>query len=259
MGRKMIDRTGEENYNNEGTLMKIISYKDANHIIVEFQDKYRAKVHAAYREFKKGNVKNPYDKTVFNIGYLGEGKHKVKENGEITKIYTCWRNILMRCYDPYKLNKYPTYRDCIVCEEWHNFQNFAQWYEENYYEIEGEKMCLDKDILVKGNKIYSPTTCIFVTQRINNLIVKSDASRGKYPIGVRWHKENNKFEAKCSIVDKEDNKTIYLGLYDTSKEAFSSYKIFKEKYIKQVANEYKDKIPKKLYDALYKYEVEIND
>ena len=168
--------------------------------------------------------------------------------------------MLERCYCPYCLNKRPTYIDCYVCEEWHNLQNFGKWFEENYYEIEGEKMNLDKDILFKGNKIYSPNTCIFVSEKINLLFTKCDIRRGKYPIGVHWDKKSNKFVAQCQILDKENNKKqIWLGYYDTIEEAFLVYKQFKEKYIKEVADEYKDLIPSKLYESMYRYKVEIND
>ena len=168
--------------------------------------------------------------------------------------------MLIRCYEPYTINKYPTYIEVIVCKEWHNFQNFAKWYEENYYEIGKGKMHLDKDILFKGCKIYSPKTCIFVPERINYLFIKSNAIRGEYPIGVSWYKTSNKFRVQCKILDKENNrKVIHLGYYTTSEEAFLAYKVFKENYIKQVADEYKKLIPQKLYEAMYKYEVEIND
>ena len=257
MGRKTIDRTSEENYNNFGTLMKIVEYNNSNNIIVEFQDEYKIRKSAIYKNFKEGNIKNPYDRTIYNVGFLGEGRYNVKK---YPYIYNKWQRMLERCYEPYALNKRPTYIDCYVCEEWHNFQNFAQWYEKNMYECNDERMDLDKDILFKENKIYSPETCMIVPQRINSLFIKSDARRGKYPIGVSWDKEKNKFNAYCCILSKENNKKqIHLGFYNTSEEAFLAYKNFKEKYIKEVADEYKDLIPKKLYDALYKYEVEIND
>lgn len=134
-------------------------------------------------------------------------------------------------------------------------QNFGKWYDENIYYVENEKMQLDKDVLVKGNKIYSPETCIFVPQRINLLFVKSNLTRGEYPIGTIYNKVNNKF---ISYLNK-NNKQIYLGSYDTSKEAFYKYKQEKEKHIKEIANEYKSKIPQRLYDALYNYQVEITD
>ena len=121
-------------------------------------------------------------------------------------------------------------------------------------------MHLDKDILIKGNKIYSPNTCIFVPERINKLFTKRQNDRGKYPIGTCWHKPSNKFIAQCSVLDKENNrKEIHLGYYDTSEEAFLVYKQFKEKYMRQIADEYKDLIPQKLYEIMYRYKVEMND
>ena len=170
--------------------------------------------------------------------------------------------MLRRCYNNNQRdrNKRPKYDGCTVCEEWHNFQNFAEWYEENYYEIKEEKMCLDKDILVKGNKIYSPQTCVFVPNRINVLFTKSDKIRGDFPIGVTYHKRDKVFESKMCYMDKNKIKhSCYLGRYNTSEEAFQSYKQAKENYIKQVADEYKDKIPEILYKAMYKYKVNIND
>ena len=249
------ERIGEENYNNFGSKMKIIAYNSNRDILVEFQDKYKAKVYTMYSQFERGQVANPYDKTVYNIGYLGENYKYNK------KIYDEWIQMFQRCYDPYYLNKKPTYRDCIVCEEWHNFSNFAKWYEENYYEIPNERMALDKDILVKGNKIYSPETCIFVSQRINLLFVKKDSCRGNFPIGCDFHKNSNKIRVRCNIIENKKIKRKCLGYFSIDKpfKAFTCYKNFKENYIKEVANEYKDLIPQKLYEAMYRYEVEIND
>lgn len=257
------ERLGEIRKNKEslgGYTMQIIEYNRYKDIIVEFQDKHKTKIHTNYQAFLKGEVKNPFYPIVYGVGYLGEGKYKTSENGKKTDAYKVWYGMLQRCYDPYYLNKHPTYIDCYVCEEWHNFQNFAKWFHKHYYECNGEKMHLDKDILVKGNKIYSSDTCIFVPERINSLFTKCDRKRGKYPIGVSPHKLTNKLQAKCSILDKNDkNKTEFLGCYNTSKEAFLAYKQFKENYIKQVADEYKELIPNKLYDALYRYEVNIGD
>lgn len=118
MGRKMIDRTGEENYNNYGSLMKIVDYKNANDIIVEFRDEYKIKVNTQYGNFKNGKVKNPYDKSMYKVGYLGNGEY-TRDNH--LNIYYNWSNMLQRCYDPYFINKNTTYINCYVCEEWHNF------------------------------------------------------------------------------------------------------------------------------------------
>lgn len=251
------ERLGEIRKNREGYEMKIVEYNNCHDIIVEFQDKYKAKVHTGYGNFKKGVAKNPYHPSVFGIGYVGTGKYKPSINGKDTKAYRYWKHMLQRCYDPYYLDSHPTYRDCVVCNEWHNLQNFAEWFYKNYYEVEGCRMCLDKDILVKKNKIYSPKTCIFAPNRINILFVKRQNDRGYYPIGVSYNTHKNKLYVCCNTLDG----LKHLGLFPLDKpfQAFTCYKNFKENYIKQVSDEYKDLIPQKLYETLYKYEVEIND
>ena len=119
-------------------------------------------------------------------------------------------------------------------------------------------MCLDKDILIKSNKIYSPEACCFIPEKINILFTKSNSMRGKYPIGVTYHNRDNVLEAWCC---NKECKRQYLGRFPLNRpfQAFTTYKNFKENYIKQVADEYKGLIPQKLYEAMYNYEVEIND
>ena len=255
--RQKRERLGEERYNYYGTLMRIVEYNNSSDITVEFQDEYKVKIkNREYKEFLKGGIKNPYDKEVCNVGYIGIGKYKSRIDGKKTNAYKEWVHLLRRCYDPYCLNKRQTYIDVFVCDEWLCFQNFAEWFYNNYYEIEGQRMHLDKDILIKGNKIYSPETCIFVPQRINTLFNRQGNHRGSYPIGVYFHK--NCLYVQCNIYRKGQK---YLGDFPLNRpfQAFTVYKNFKENYIKQVADEYKDLIPKELYEALYKYEVEIND
>lgn len=236
--------------------MIIYEFNNYNDIWVKFDNGY--KVHTAWMAFRKGSVGNPYDKKFYNIGYLGEGKYKAKKNGKITHEYNTWRHLLKRCYDERVHEKYPTYKNCTMCEEWHCFQNFAKWHEQNYYEIEEEQMELDKDILVKGNKLYSPNTCVFVPKNINLLFVTKENKKTKngLPIGVMFHKRDKKFVAYCCNGKAEQK---FLGNFHTPEEAFNKYKNFKEKVIKQVAEEYKDKIPYKLYHAMITYQVEITD
>ena len=251
-------RIGEINISKEGYKMKIIEYNDFHNIWIEFQDEHKAKIHTAYQHFKNGQVKNPYHRSIFNIGYIGEGKYNGKTHPIIYKV---WHSMIQRCYDPCYLNEHPTYRDCIVCEEWHCFQNFAKWWEENVYNCNNERMELDKDILAKGNKIYNPETCLIVPKRINTLFIKNNRRRGKYPIGVSEYYDKKwgyrKLSVSCNTL--ESKKT--LGYFPLSEpfHAFYAYKQFKENYIKQVADEYKDLIPQRLFEAMYKFEVEIND
>lgn len=256
-----IDRTGEENINNFGSKMVIIGYRNTRDVDVYFPEYDWMARSVEYKQFKKGDIKCPYERSVYDIGYIGEGKYKVSENGKLTKCYRTWHSMLTRCYDEKHRYKNPTYKDCEVYNEWLCFQKFAEWYYDNYYEIEGEKMCLDKDILNKGNKVYSPENCVFVPEIINKLFTKRDKTRGEYPIGVDYHKAGNKFRARCNVYDFKIKKLInkHLGLYNTQEKAFEVYKHYKENHIKDVANYYKGLIPERLYNALYDYEVEIDD
>ena len=254
-----IDRTGERNINNFGSEMIIIRHKTNKDIDIYFPQYDWIFKGARYDHFKDGNVKCPYERRHCGIGYIGEGDYKRWENNKNTRVYNTWNSMLQRCYDEKLHEKRPTYKGCNASEEFHNFQNFGEWDSENYYEIEGETMCLDKDILVKGNKIYSPENCIYVPNTINLLFTKRQNDRGSSPIGTRFY--NGKYMANCSIFNAESGKLErkYLGCYNTSEEAFNVYKEFKENYIKEVADYYKGKIPQKLYDALINYEVNIND
>ena len=260
MGSK-IDRTGEENVNNFGSRMVIVRYRMRRDVDVHFPEYNWTAKNKEYKDFKKGTIKCPYEPRVCNYGYIGEGEYNTSKNGKVTKCYDTWQHMLKRCYSEREHKKYPTYKDCKVCDEWLCFQNFAKWFDDNYYEVKGDEMCLDKDIINKGNTIYSPKNCIFVPERINTLFTKRDKLRGDYPIGVTYHKPSGKFESRCNIYDYKENKNkiIYLGLYDTPEKAFKVYKEFKENYIREVADHYNGKIPYKLYNVMYKYQVEIND
>lgn len=255
-----INRVGEQRINNYGSLMTIVEYDNCDNITVEYEDGYKVKT--TYGNFKKGEMKSPYDKTIFNIGFLGEGKYTSRNGNEKTIQYKYWYCMMGRCYNDKLMKKQPTYEDKYVCEEWHNYQTFAKWFDENYYECnDGFVMDLDKDIINKGNKVYSPDNCVFVSHRINNLFTKSNSKRGELPIGVSFYNKLNKYRASCSVYSKidEKNKTKHLGYFDTPEEAFYKYKEFKENYIKEVAEEYKDLIPINLYEAMINYVVEIDD
>lgn len=166
-----------------------------------------------------------------------------------------WYRMLERCYSERYLAKKPTYRGCCVCDEWLTFSNFEKWFSDpdNGY---CERYHLDKDILVKGNKIYSPNTCCFVPQEINSLFIKDNSKRGSLPIGV-----TNGY--KGSFVAQVNFRGViqYLGKYDTKEQAFNAYKKEKEVIVKILGDEYYKRglITEKVYKALLNYKVEIND
>ena len=254
MGKK-DGRLGEFGVNNNGEEMRIVRYGNANDIDVQFVEDGSVVEHTRYKHFKTGSIKNPFFPAIYGIGYFGVGDFKsIDENGKINICYNTWKHMYERCYDPKYQEKQPTYKGCTVCKEWWNFQVFAKWFYINYYNVGNERMALDKDILYKGNKVYSPDTCVFVPQRINSLFIKCNKSRGECPIGVS--KQYDKYVAWLS---KGNGNPIRLGTYDTPEEAFLTYKKAKEEYIKEVAEEYKSQIPHELYEAMINYEVNIDD
>ena len=142
------------------------------------------------------------------------------------------------------------YKDCVgkVCKS-KSSGDFG-------VEGNGNPFQLDKDLLIKGNKVYSEDSCIFIPKEINILLVKREALRGTHLIGVCWSKTNKAFMAQVS---KNKGKREHLGFFKTEIEAFNAYKTAKEAFIKEQANERKSQIDIRAYEALMKYEVEIND
>lgn len=175
-------------------------------------------------------------------------------NINIMKARRLWNDMQTRCYN-WKLHKrFPKYFGCTICDEWREDKTrFYKWVEENYYSIGDEQMDLDKDILFKGNKIYSPDTCIFVPHSINTLVLNNSAKRGKFPIGVC--KDGRRYRGSLNI----DGKNVHLHYWKTPEEAFAEYKRHKEALILIMADKYKGKIPEKVYEALINWKIEIDD
>lgn len=193
------------------------------------------------------------NKLVHGVG-INDFEGSCKEDGKNSKSYYTWTEMLRRCYSSKWHERQPTYIGCSVCDEWLKFSNFKQWFDLNY--VDGYE--LDKDVLIKGNKIYSPETSVFVPPEINSLLTKRDSKRGQYPIGVCFNKKANKFQSECR---NNNGKKVYLGLFDNPEDAFQIYKDYKEALIKQVATEYlfNKKISYEVYAALYNYEVSETD
>lgn len=183
---------------------------------------------------------------VYGIGY-----NDLPHDTYTKKCYELWAGMLCRCYGC----KDKPYEDCSVSPEWHTFSNFKKWAEnpENGY-IEGYH--LDKDILVKGNKVYSPETCCFVPNRINSLLASCNKKDRQNIIGVS---KEGKSAYRASIT--KFGKAIRIGAFNTKREAFYAYKQAKEKYIQEVAIDYygRGEITEKVYNALMNYKVEITD
>lgn len=251
----------EERLNQNGCPMKIVEYIDNRNIVVEFQDEYKARAKTSYGNFKRGIVRNPYYPTVCGVGISGN-KYPIVENKRPTREYNAWLRMLNRCFDETVKKSQPTYKDVSMCDEWLLFDNFYEWLHsqpnfDKWYN--NKRWAIDKDILVKRNKLYSPEMCCLVPQNVNCLFLKREAERGDYPIGVRY-KNNEGFIASCH--NPFTNRNEQIGTYSTPENTFYlGYKPYKEDIIKRVAKIEFDagNITKECYDAMMNYEVEIDD
>lgn len=247
---KRNNRIGEERITNFNETARIIEYEDSRNATVLLLETGEIIKKVSYQAFQKGSIIGELTPTLYGVGV--RGRLETRESKEYC--YRLWTNILTRCYnDKYKESR-PTYKDVSICEEWKYYQNFKKWFYENYYEVEGERTELDKDILKKGNKIYSPNYCVFVPQKINGLFTKRDSRRGELPIGVSKHSSCKGYVSTVSIKGKNCSRCFH-----TIEEAFEDYKARKELEIKRIAEEYRELIPIKLYEAMYRYEVNIDD
>lgn len=246
-------RVGQTNMNSDGTLMKITEYINANKITVEFQDELQYKVNASYHDFKIGNIKNPGKRVIHGIGYIGVGpyltSHKISGKKVPTKAYDAWRRMLDRCYGVQYTSQYPTYKDSTVCDEWQNFQIFAKWFYNNYYDTPNQSIEVDKDWLCVGNKVYCPEKCCLAPSIINTcLITHKKLKNFNLPIGVS-PTESGRYKARCNEYGKRKD----LGIYNTPQEAESIYWNFKIKYVESLAKEYKAFIPTNLYNSMMNF------
>lgn len=162
---------------------KVIDYVNCNNVKVKFIETGYEKVTRSDK-IRIGAIKDPMRKIVCGIGFTGIGDYRASENGKHSKKYICWRNMIYRCYDNSEHNKSknPTYKGCTVCDEWHNFQNFAKWYDDNY-PTDGCDYHLDKDIKINGNRVYSPHSCMFVTKAENTIKASAKSYEFISPIG----------------------------------------------------------------------------
>ena len=190
------------------------------------------------------------NKLVCGVG-INDFDEAVIVNGQHIPVYICWHGMLRRCYYQSYQTKYPTYIGCTVCEEWKSFSNFKQWYDLHYRE--GTQ--LDKDILVEGNKIYSPATCRFVPSNINSLLIDCGSARGEFPLGINPQKPSIKttrvtttYRAECrNGQGKQLNKT-----FKTLDEAVQWYSETKTRIVREVAQKALDagEIQQDIFDAL---------
>lgn len=243
MNIKRQDRLGEVIYYDDGQTVEIISLYGKYNFTVKFNDGTIIE-NVQYSSLSKQRIKNRNKKTIFGVGYVGYGEYDTSKN---RNAYSVWVKMIKRCYNPSQ--KESSYKDCFVCDEWHNFQNYAKWFYKNY--VDG--FDVDKDLMFKGNKEYCPEKCCFVPRQINNLLVLKKSKRGKYPLGCCM--DGNKLKVVVNI----NGKSVYLGRFTNVEKGFQEYKKAKEDNIKNMANKYRDFLNEKCYNTLMSWTISIDD
>jgi hypothetical protein len=218
--RYSLKHVGEIHYNNQGCKMEIISggseygsCKIKMHGGVEtytVEDKYSNVV--------RGMSHNKMMPKTYGYGYIGIGEYTTSKGRKPLRKHDVWKDMMRRCYGD--INK-PTYKEVFVCEEWHNYQNFAQWYDENYREFKYCRTELDKDFIGNG-KLYSPDNCVFLPQQLNGFLTNKQTTNTTGYIGVSFHRRDKVYEANINLFPKRGKK--YLGRFHDPEIASRAYK-----------------------------------
>ena len=240
---------GEEYETGKHGKVRVIEYRSATDIVVQFENTEYVTI-TSTGNLRKGFIKDKSVPSVRGFGIVGDVSIR-DEQGIIEKEYRKWEFMLDRVYGRPK----KSYLECTVSAKFQRYIDFKTWCNIQIG-FDQDGWVLDKDILVKGNKIYSPETCCFVPSEINAIFIRQQYIRGKHPIGVWFDKQSGTYQADLCVGRKQRKR---LGCFDTPEEAFYAYKQAKESYIKSLAEKWKDQIDPRVYEALLRYEVSIDD
>ncbi len=226
---------------NQGDSCTVIEYKGWDKVCVEFNDEHKHRMLVRSNHLRNGAIKNPYFPQYQGLGYIGFGRFTT---GNVC--HKTWSSMISRCYKKSRSVKNDSYKGCIVCPEWHNYQVFAEWYEDQNQKWQGFQ--IDKDILKNGNSEYCPEYCCLVPAEINAIFIGCN-KEGKLPLGVSIRKSTGKFKASICL----NNKPTALGDYDTPEQAHKVYMQAKIDHINKLANKWKNYIDDRVYKSLIEW------
>lgn len=227
----------------------VLEYQGANKVLVGFSGLHPYQTYTTMQNLRTGSVKNRLAPSVFGVGYIGCGSYKAREDGKPTKSYIAWSGMMERCYSDRLHEEHPTYKDCLVHPDWHDFQVFAEWYvNQDFY---GLGYHLDKDLLTFNNKVYSEDTCCMLPPEVNKFLLSNEKFRGNLPQGVSYSKRRNNYISQLG----QGGTTKFLGYFDTPEEAYSCYEIAKESRAKQLAQDWVGRVSEEVYRALMYWKV----
>lgn len=179
----------------------------------------------------RGVVKDPLFPKVFGVGFMGVGNYVSMSNGVRDKAYVAWKGMLERCYCKNSQERSPSYIGCKVCEEWHNYQNFAKWFYDNL-PSDLDKPQVDKDIRSpdKVGKIYSPERCKLVSSSENNEAAHASSYRLVSPSGEIVDVYNLAKFCKDKNLNRGNLNSVMLGRRKSCQgwKAFNAKKILEQ-------------------------------
>lgn len=240
-------KVGDTGRLKDGTIWKIIDYVTYSNIKIQIMTEppWEATVHGG--NLVSGSIKNKGKPSLFGVGILGDAAVNCYDMS-----YKSWAGMIKRIYNPHTDQMAITYKDCTIVDDWFRFDNYLEWFKQQKVQ---PKWQLDKDLLVPGNKVYGPETCIFLPREINTFLTNRHNHRGPWPVGVTYHERLNKWQASCNVHGKSE----YLGVFTSPEEAFAKYKVRKEQVAKELAEMWKDQIDIRAYRALLDFTVSITD
>ena len=242
---------GDTVTNNEAQTAEIVRI-NGRFLGIVFPENKDVVVEVEYSNIGTGGFSNPFARSVFGTGYFGVGRFIAKSNGVHAPEYEDWHSMIRRCYDGSEYH--PTYQDIEVYEPWKCYQEFAEWaIVQTGFNKKGWH--LDKDLLVKGSKMYSPDTCSYLPREINGFIKRKRMN--DLPLGV-----DITYSYSGQLLYRAQGKginNVFLGTYSNVEDAFLAYKMHKEDTAKELAEKWKNEIDPRAYNALLNYTVDIND
>ena len=230
----------------------VIGYNNSRDVRIKFSLTGSESV-VSLGNIRKGDIRDKLAPTVLGMGVVGF-TYPSRINGVKLNEYRLWENMLQRCYGCLDKIRFLNYASCTVSDNFKHYTYFYEWANKQIG-FSNKGWQLDKDLLVKGNKVYSESVCVFIPQEINNALEKRNNHRGYYAIGVSRHK-NGRFFARLGA---GAGNFRHLGCFNTEIEAFNVYKTAKENYLKELAEKWKSKIDERAYNALMNYEVSVDD
>lgn len=247
MGRKeSIVQVGKEFSTNTYGILLVKEIISGTKALVEFKDTGYIRV-AAKCDIIAGKVKDLLMPSIYGVGYLG-GEVYTKTNSKCA--YDRWVSMLCRCFNTDSKNYIENYHRVRVCSEWCNFQNFAKWwYSQTGCANKGWQ--LDKDILSCGNGLYSPETCCIVPKEINMAVITSRVE-GDFKYGSDYKEDLNKYAVR---VNRSGLGQRYVGLYAAMEDAAEAYRLEKARYVRELAEKFKEHIDSTVYSKLIEWVV----